>query len=194
MTARALVARVLVERRRVLLPLGIAALVNLGVYALVVYPLSLKVRASERRATVARTQVQAAERDEKTTRTSLGRAEQADADLRRFYRDTLPSNVEGARRMSYAKLASLADHHGLVVERRSYDRDTGHRGRLHKLKIGMALSGEYRDIRAFVHALETSPEFLVIEDVSLSEGARPGAPLSVAVQLATYYAGAPDGA
>lgn len=194
MTARALVARVLVERRRVLLPLGIAALVNLGVYALVVYPLSLKVRASERRATVARTQVQAAERDEKTTRASLGRAEQADADLRRFYRDTLPSNVEGARRMSYAKLASLADHHGLVVERRSYDRDTGHRGRLHKLKIGMALSGEYRDIRAFVHALETSPEFLVIEDVSLSEGARPGAPLSVAVQLATYYAGAPDGA
>ena len=194
MTARALVARVLVERRRVLLPLGIAALVNLGVYALVIYPLSLKVRASERRATVARTQVQAAERDEKTTRASLGRAEQADADLRRFYRDTLPSNVEGARRMSYAKLASLADHHGLIVERRSYDRDTGHRGRLHKLKIGMALSGEYRDIRAFVHALETSPEFLVIEDVSLSEGARPGAPLSVAVQLATYYAGAPDGA
>ena len=194
MTARALVARVLVERRRVLLPLGIAALVNLGVYALVIYPLSLKVRASERRATVARTQVQAAERDEKTTRASLGRAEQADADLRRFYRDTLPSNVEGARRMSYAKLASLADHHGLIVERRSYDRDTGHRGRLHKLKISMALSGEYRDIRAFVHALETSPEFLVIEDVSLSEGARPGAPLSVAVQLATYYAGAPDGA
>lgn len=194
MTARALVARVLVERRRVLLPLGIAALVNLSVYALVVYPLSLKVSASERRATVARTQVQAAERDEKTTRASLGRAEQADADLRRFYRDTLPSNVEGARRMSYAKLASLADHHGLVVERRSYDRDTGHRGRLHKLKISMALSGEYRDVRAFVHALETSPEFLVIEDVSLSEGARPGAPLSVAVQLATYYAGAPDGA
>ena len=96
--------------------------------------------------------------------------------------------------MSYAKLASLADHHGLVIERRSYDRDTGYRGRLHKLKINMALSGEYRDIRAFLHALETSPEFVVIEDVSLSEGANPGAPLAVAVQLATYYAGAPDGA
>jgi Tfp pilus assembly protein PilO len=194
MTMGALVARVLVERRRVLLPLGIAALVNLGVYALAVYPLSLKVASSERRAVTARAQLQAAEREDATTRTVLERAEQADADLQKFYRDTLPSSVEGARRMSYAKLASLADHHGLVIERRSYDRDTGYRGRLHKLKINMALSGEYRDIRAFLHALETSPEFVVIEDVSLSEGANPGAPLAVAVQLATYYAGAPDGA
>ena len=194
MTARSLVARVLLEHRRVLLPLGIAVLANLGVYVLVVYPLSLKVAASERRATTARMQLAAAERDEKTTRASLGRAKQADADLQRFYRETLPTSIEGARRMSYGRLASLADHHGLVVERRSYDRDAGYHGRLHKLKINMALSGEYRDIRAFLHALETSPEFIVIEDVSLTEGARPGAPLSVAVQLATYYAGEPDGA
>lgn len=194
MTAPSLVARVMVERRRLLLPLGIAALVNLGVYTLVVYPLSLKVAGSERRAIAARTQLRAAERDEKTTREALGRAEQANTDLRRFYRETLPSNVEGARRMSYAKLASLADRHGLVIERRSYDRDPGYRGHLSKLNINMALSGEYRDIRAFLHELETSPEFLVIEDVSLTEGKSRGAPLSVAVQLATYFAGAPDGA
>ena len=194
MTAPSLLARVLVEWRRVLVPLGVAAAVNVGVYALAVYPLSLKVAASERRAAAARAELQAAERDQATTQVSLGRAEQADADLQRFYRDTLPASIEGARRMSYAKLATLADHHGLVVERRSYDRDTGYRGRLHKLNIRMALSGEYRDIRAFLHALETSREFLVIEDVSLSEGVRPGAPLSVAVDLATYYTGEPDGA
>jgi len=194
MTAHGLVARVLLERRRVLLPLGIAALVNLGVYALVVYPLSLKVAASERRVATARMQLMAAERDEKTTRASLSRAKQADADLQRFYRETLPTGIEGARRMSYAKLASLADHHGLVVEQRSYDRDAGYHGRLHKLKINMRLSGEYRDIRAFLHALETSPEFIVIEHVSLNQGASVGAPLSLVVDLATYYAGAPDGA
>jgi len=194
MTLGALVARVAVERRRVLVPLGVAALVNIGAYALAVYPLSLKVATSERRATVARTQVRAAERDDASTRAALARAEQADHDLQQFYHDTLPPNVEGARRMSYAKLASLADHHGVVVERRSYDRDSGYRGRLRKLNIRMTLSGEYRDIRAFLHALETSPEFIVIEDVTLSEGKRPGAPLSVSVQLATYYAGAVDGA
>jgi len=194
MTASSLLARVAVERRRVLLPLGIAALVNLGVYALVVYPLSLKVAASERRAAAARVQLLAAERDEKNTRAALGRAEQASTDLRHFYRDVLPSSVEGARRMSYAKLASLADRHDLVVERRSYDREPASLGRLNKIKIRMALSGEYRDIRAFLHELEASPEFIVIEDVSLREGASPGAPLSLDVTLATYFAGATDGA
>jgi Tfp pilus assembly protein PilO len=194
MTVSSLLARVLVERRRVLLPLGIAALVNLGVFVLVVYPLSLKVTTSERRGAAARTQLQAAERDERTTRAALARAEQANTDLGRFYRDTLPSNVEGARRMSYAKLASLADRHDLVVQRRSYDRDLAYRGRLRKLKISMTLSGEYRDIRAFLHELEASPEFIVIEDVSLGEGVRPGSPLSLSVQLATYFGGALDGA
>lgn len=194
MNAPSLLTRVLVEWRRVLLPLGVAIVVNLAVYLLAVYPLTLKVTASERRAVTARAQLRAAEREEATTRLSLSRAEQADQDLQRFYRQTLPSGVEGARRMSYAKLASLADRHGLVVERRSYDRDSGYRGRLHKLNITMSLSGEYPDIRAFLHALETSPEFIVIEDVALGEGASTGAPLSVSVKLATYYAGAPDGA
>lgn len=193
MTARSLLARVVVEWRRVLAPLGVAIVVNLAVYVLVVYPLSLKVAASERRAAAVRAQLLAAERNDVATRTSLGRAEQADEDLQRFYRQTLPPGVEGARRMSYAKLATLADHHGLVIERRSYDRDSGYRGRLHKINIVMSLSGEYRDIRAFLHALEASPEFIVIEDVALGEGARTGAPLSVAVKLATYYAGVPDG-
>lgn len=193
MNASSLLTRVLVEWRRVLVPLGVAVVANLAVYALAVYPLTLKVAASERRAVAARAQLQAAEREEATTRLSLRRAEQADQDLQRFYRQTLPSGVEGARRMSYAKLATLADHHGLVVERRSYDRDSGYRGRLHKLNIRMSLSGEYPDIRAFLHALETSPEFIVIEDVTLGEGASTGAPLSVSVRLATYYAGEPDG-
>jgi hypothetical protein len=194
MTTPGMIARVLVEHRRVLLPLGIAALANLGVYTLAVYPLSLKVAASERRATASRGQLAAAERDEKMTRASLNRARQADADLRRFYRETLPSGIEGARRMTYAKLASLADHHGLVVERRSYDRDSGYQGRLHKLKISMALSGEYSDMRAFLHALEASPEFIVIEHIAINQGVTPGAPLSLVVQLATFYAGVPDGA
>lgn len=193
MNASSLLTRVLVEWRRVLVPLGVALVANLAVYALAVYPLTLKVAASERRAVAARAQLQAAEREEATTRQSLRRAEQADQDLQRFYRQTLPSGLEGARRMSYAKLASLADHHGLVVERRSYDRDSAYRGRLRKLKIAMSLSGEYPDIRAFLHALEASPEFIVIEDVALVEGASAGAPLSVSVRLATYYAGEPDG-
>ena len=38
MTARDLVTRVMVEHRRVLVPLGVVALINVGLYALLVYP------------------------------------------------------------------------------------------------------------------------------------------------------------
>lgn len=193
MTTMALVARVARERRRILVPLAIAAVANLAVYALVVYPLSMRVAASERRAVAARAALQAAEQDGRQVQSTLGRAGQADTDLRRFYADTLPASLEGARRMSYARLAEVADEHGLVIERRSYDRDINYRGQLQRLRIGMTLSGEYRDIRAFIHDLEAGPEFLVIEDVSLTEGAQ-GSGVVVAVQLATYFAPPAGGA
>jgi Tfp pilus assembly protein PilO len=194
MMAGGVLTRVLHERRRVLVPLFVAGLVNLGVYALVVYPLSLKVAASERQASAARDRLVAAERDEAAARTALAEAQQADADLRQFYGQTLPQSVEAARRMSYARLAALADDHGLAIARRSYDRDTGYKGRLERLQIFMALTGEYEDIRSFIHDLETSSEFLVIETLSLTEGQSPGEPLSVTVQLATYYARPAGGA
>lgn len=194
MTIGAMLSRVIAERRRVLAPLTIAALVNLGLYALVVYPLSLKVSASERQAAAARDRVAAAERDEQAARSALARAEQADRDLERFYGETLPASVEAARRMSYARLAELADEHGLVIARRNYDLDAASQGSLSRLQIFMALSGEYQDIRAFIHDLETGPEFLIIETMALSEGAAPGEPLSITVQLATYFSRPTGGA
>jgi Tfp pilus assembly protein PilO len=194
MTSRAILSRVMAERRRVLAPLAVAALVNLGVYALVVYPLSLKVAGSERQAAAARDRVAAAERDEQAARTALSRAAQADADLRRFYGETLPASVEAARRMSYARLAELADEHGLVIARRNYDLDASHRGSLARLQIFMALSGEYHDIRSFIHDLESGSEFLIIETMALSEGAAPGEPLSITIQLATYFSRPTGGA
>jgi Tfp pilus assembly protein PilO len=194
MTTRDLLARVMVEHRRVLVPLGIVALINVGLYGLLVYPLSLKVEASERRAAAARAQLAAADADDRNTRATVARAEQASGDLQKFYRELLPSGVESARRMTYAKLANLADEHGLTIARRTYDPDDTYKGHLRKLSIRMSLTGEYRDIRQFLHALETSPEFIVIEDVSVAEGSEPGAPLAVSVRLATYFAGAADGA
>jgi hypothetical protein len=41
-------------------------------------------------------------------------------------------------------------------------------------------------MRAFIHALETAPEFVVIDNIELGQGAD-GGPLSVTLQLSTYY-------
>jgi len=54
------------------------------------------------------------------------------------------------------------------------------------------LAGRYRDVRAFIHQLETAPEFVVIDDVSLSTEDTDGGLLLLTLQLSTYYQAAPE--
>jgi Tfp pilus assembly protein PilO len=187
-----LLARVANEHRRVLVPLGLLAIVNVGLLALAVYPLSLKVAASQRRADAAAGRLAQVEREVSRVHATLATTEQADKDLARFYRDVLPRDVSAARHQTYAHLAALADEHNLTVTRRTYAIDEAYKGRLQRLQIAMVLTGEYPDIRDFIYALETSPEFVVIEDVSVAEGGRLESGLTVNLQLATYFRG--DGA
>ncbi len=187
MTVRALLARVASEHRRVLVPLGLLAIVNVGILALAVYPLSLKVAASQRRADAAATRLSQVEREVARVHATLATTEQADKDLTRFYADVLPRDVSAARRQTYAHLADLADTHNLAVTRRTYAIDDAYKGKLQRLQIAMVLTGEYPDVRDFIFALETSPEFVVIEDVSVAEGARLDSGLTVNLQLATYF-------
>ena len=93
--------------------------------------------------------------------------------------------MHGASR--YARLAQLASDADLRYERRSYEPDANYEGSLQKVKITMVLEGEYRNMRRFIHDLETAPEFVVIEDVALAEGADSDAPLTLTLQLATFF-------
>jgi Tfp pilus assembly protein PilO len=54
------------------------------------------------------------------------------------------------------------------------------------------LAGRYRDVRMFIHQLETAPEFVVIDDVSLSEEDNEGGLLALTLQLSTYYQAAAE--
>ena len=55
------------------------------------------------------------------------------------------------------------------------------------LQVSMLLSGAYRDIRRFIHALETAPEFVVIEEIVLSQGDETEAGEVLSLVLSTYY-------
>jgi Tfp pilus assembly protein PilO len=182
-----LVRRVLRERRAIILPLAGVAVLNLAVYALLVYPLSLRVSATEGRRTFAARQLAAAEREYAAARAMLTSKDRADAELRTFYGEVLPGDLAGARRITYARLAQLARDADLSYDRRSYEPNANYDGSLQKVRITMVLEGEYRNVRRFVHALETAPEFVVIEEMSLTEGTDASAPLTLTLELATYF-------
>jgi len=51
----------------------------------------------------------------------------------------------------------------------------------------MELAGSYADIRDFIHEIESSPEFVVIDDVALAEGVQNDPVLRLTLQLSTYF-------
>ena len=112
--------------------------------------------------------------------------DRAAAELATFYQDVLPSDLAGARRLTHLRLAQLARESNLKFVRATFVPVLERNRTLTQLKIEMSLSGSYRDMRAFIHELETAPEFVVIDNIELGQGAD-GGPLSVTLQLSTYY-------
>ena len=182
----ALFQRVMREHRRIVLPLAIALGVNVIVYGAVVYPLSQRVANIEQRDRTAEEQLVAAQRDHAQATGTLTGKDRAAAELATFYKDVLPSDLAGARRLTHLRLAQLARESNLKFLNATFE-PLEPRGRtLTQLKIQMALAGSYGDMRAFIHELESSPEFVVIDNIELGQGAD-GGPLGVTLHLSTYY-------
>lgn len=187
-------ARVFEEKRRLIWPLGIALLINAGVYAVVVYPLSKKVAGGEAAARASASALAEARRDHTAARATVTGKGQADKELQKFYGEVLPANVSGARRITFLRIEQLAAQAGLHLERETSAAQPQRDSPLVKFTYTAALSGEYRNIRRFIHALETAPEFLVLENVQLSQTDTDSRDLDVTVQIATYYRAGADGA
>jgi Tfp pilus assembly protein PilO len=182
--------RVTREKRALVLPLAIGLALNLAVYAIVIYPRTSSAGAMERRAQVAaqaRARAAAELKEVEAVGASQSRAVEQ---LATFYDRILPQGPDGARRITYLRLAELADETGLDYERRTIAIEPERESSLRRMNVTMQLAGEYRDVRRFINRLETAPEFIVIDDIALSQGQR-DAPLALAVRLSTYYKAAP---
>jgi Tfp pilus assembly protein PilO len=188
-----LARRIYAEKRGVVVALGLGLLVNLAIYLVAVYPWTLKVRNDDARERAAASAARVAELNERRARATLQGKDQADAELRRFYSDVLPADASVARRVTNLRLAQLAQAANLRHERRSVKPERDKDSHLTRVRMTMVLAGTYRDIRRFIHDLETSPEFVVIEDVALAQGEEKSAPLVLTLQVSTYYWTGADG-
>ena len=119
--------------------------------------------------------LQAAERGTGAARAALvaGKA-RADAGARAFYEKVLPADLSAARRLTYARAAGAgaARPTSRYETRRTEVEQPERTQRLGRLKIHMVLQGDYESIRQFIYALESAPEFVIIDDVTLAQ-ARP---------------------
>lgn len=185
--------RILAEKRATLIGLSVAAVLNLAAYAFVVRPLGARSAGATDRATAAAAAAQVAERELGQARDLVAGKARADEELAAFYQKILPTDLTAARRMTYASLPALARRTKVDYATRRFDPiDRKKDERLARLNIRMVLEGEYENLRQFIYQLESAPEFVIIDDVTLSE-AGADSPLTLRLDLSTYYRVRPDG-
>jgi len=185
--------RILQENRRVTIPVVAGLVLNLALYAGVVFPLTARARSEQAQAQSAEQQLLAAQREETDARNMAQGRDRTDAALKAFYKDVLPSSFAQARGATFLRLSQLAEQHNLTQADRQADREFEKDSTLARMRISMSLRGDWNDIRQFIYQVESGSDFIVIDSVALRQGSEPGGPLVLDLNLSTYYRVGPDG-
>jgi type IV pilus assembly protein PilO len=182
-------SRVMAEKRRVILPLIVAVVANVLLYALVVFPLGRQVASAQEEARDQHEQLYRAQADYKAAKATVSGKLQADAALQKFYKDVLPASDGLARKLTYTRLAQLARQAKVTLEHGSNAIKHEKGSQLSKLTTTYTLSGDYRDVRRFIYSLETAPEFIVLENIALTSatGEQSNRALAMNLEIATYF-------
>jgi hypothetical protein len=179
--------RIVVEKRALVIPLALAILVNVGVYALVVYPLGVKSATAADRAAAAVDALKAAEQDYNAARELVAGKSRAEQELSTFYDKVLAPDLSTARRLTYAALPKLARKTNVKYEQSRYEPEALTKdARLGRLRVHVTLQGDYESFRQFLYEFESAPEFVILDNFTLTQ-ADANKPLIVMLELSTYY-------
>ena len=189
-----LTRRVLAEKRTPIVALTLAIIANVGVYVFAVYPLGVRSASAAERADAAAISLREAERDFANARDLIDGKSRADQELATFYGEVVPADESAARRMTYTPVVEIARKANVRFLQRSTDPDlkqakkTG-LGRLH---TRIVFQCDYESFRAFIFELESAPEFMIIDDITLAQ-TDASKPLALTLEMSTYYRAGPNG-
>jgi hypothetical protein len=181
-----LLQRILREKRSIIAPLVIVLLANIAVYALVVRPLGVRSATEADLARVAADDLKRSEADRNAARALVSGKKLAEDELATFYGKVLPADLSAARRMTYAALPALAQTANVKYDASHTAIEPVKNQRLGRLRISMVLEGSYDNIRRFIYELETTPGFVIIDDVTLTQSDA-DKPLVLTLELSAYY-------
>lgn len=180
-------SRVMRDYRAWVVPVGLVLALSIGVLMLVVLPMAASADAAEQRARTAVEARDAAARELADAQATRDAQTQSAKDLDQFYADVLPEDVRSAARLMTLKLSQLARDHNVTFERNQLSPETVNKSSLERLRVSYALAGQYDDIRQLIYDIETSADFIVIDNVFLAEGQGEDAPLALTLDLSTFY-------
>jgi hypothetical protein len=182
-----LLKRVIQDKRALVLFLIVGLVANVLAYTMLVRPRGARAAGVVDRATAAARARNAAEREQAQARDLVSGGSRAAEELEAFYAKVLPASRDDARRMMDETLPAMAEKTRVRwLKRTSEVADASDDVRLGQLTINMVLQGEYGDLRNFLYSVESAAQFIVVDDVMLSEG-QPDEPLTLAVRMSTFF-------
>jgi len=184
--AMRLVRRIVQEHRKAVMLIATGFAVNVLIYLAAVRPLSHSVATIEQRTLAAEQARNAAQAEFDRANGTLTGKDRATRELDTFYSKVLAQDLAGARRLTYGRVQRLAQEHRLTYQSSRYEPIVDRNSTLTKLRVSVELTGTYPNLRSFIHAIESAPQFVVIENISLAEGVGEDS-LRLAMDLSTYY-------
>ena len=182
-----LARRIFVEKRALIIPVAVGVVLNIAAYLFVVRPLALKSAGVADRAIAASQALAVAERDLAAARALVTGTSRADEELATFYEQVLPADQNSARRLTYLSIYHLARKMNVkFLDRKSEVEPPKRDARVGRWKIRTELQGDYENLRQFIYALESAPDFVIIDDVTLSQNDA-AKPLTLTIELSSYY-------
>lgn len=185
-------SRIYAERRAVVLPVLLLLIANLAVLAIGVWPLQRSVRAAGDEEFQALLDLEQARREDRDARMAETRKQEVDVELRKFYKDILPRDLASAQVVTQLWLAQVAKQNGVVFQQGTHRHAEVRDSQLIKVTSEATLMGTYRDIRRFLFAVESAPEFVIVEEAQLGDTSagpaqNPTGELEIAIKAATYF-------
>ena len=185
---RPLLRRAALEHRTALIAIGALLLLNAGVYLAVIRPLAGRVSSVTERTQIAEGELAAARLVQSRAAAALSGKSRASRELDVFYHEVLPANLPAAQRLFYPRLDLMARQAGLQSTSANFDLLKERDRQLTQLTTQMELTGRYAAVRDFIHRLERSTEFVVIDGVTLQENPAEGT-LALKLELSTFFRG-----
>ena len=173
--------------RQAAIALAIGLALNAGAYLLLVRPHVRQAHQMEDESEPRLRQIKDREAAVAAKEKFVQAVETATKDLTSLRQDVLSTKRQ---RMIAVQLevAELATEFGINLERVQYeapDPDQAAKEGLERFGMKVPLKGGYANLRKFLQAVESSDEFLVIEQVALENGVGQG--LELNITLATYF-------
>jgi len=170
---------------KIFLLLVAALAVNAAVSVLVVRPKVVHYRQLKDESSPQRQVVKVREKDVVAREAYRAGLEKARDDMKHLAADVLATRQ---RRMIGVQLevAKLAREFGIAADRVAYENPAPDDGALERFGIVVPLAGGYQNLRKFIHAVESSENFLVIERVALGTG-KSSDVVELNITLATYF-------